>query len=96
MQQPLNSFDSKCKVAVLMAAFNGIKWIEEQIYSIFNQEKVNIDLFISVDTSTDGTYEYCKSIEKKNQTHQKGGLDFFCYAIQHNMLRSVLTLNCRF
>ena len=70
MHQILNSFETEHKVAILLAAFNGIKWIEEQINSIFNQKNVKIDLFISVDLSSDGTYEYCKLIEKKKEcTH---------------------------
>jgi rhamnosyltransferase len=59
---------SKPKVAVLLAAYNGIKWIEAQINSIINQEEVLVTLFISVDLSTDGTYEYCKSVENKNKS----------------------------
>lgn len=43
------------KVAVLMAAYNGSSWIEEQILSILAQESVQVDLFVSVDISSDGT-----------------------------------------
>lgn len=53
----------KPTVAVLLAAFNGMRWIEEQISSILEQDKVKIALFISVDQSTDGTYEWCKELE---------------------------------
>ena len=31
------------KVAILMAAYNGRKWIEEQLHSIWSQENVLID-----------------------------------------------------
>ena len=41
--------NNKPRVAILLAAFNGIDWIEEQINSILNQEDVNIEIFISVD-----------------------------------------------
>ena len=47
------------KVAVLLAAYNGMKWIDEQIQSILNQKQVSVDIHISVDVSTDGTYEHC-------------------------------------
>ena len=47
---------SNPSVAVLLAAFNGIKWIEEQVKSIFNQKDINIHIYISVDLSNDGTY----------------------------------------
>jgi rhamnosyltransferase len=50
-------------VAVLLAAYNGREFIAEQVDSIFNQKKVDIQLFISVDLSTDGTYEWCKQLE---------------------------------
>ena len=57
---------SNPSVAVLLAAFNGIKWIEEQVNSILNQRGVDIEVYISVDVSTDGTYEYCQNLASKN------------------------------
>jgi len=50
-------------VAVLLAAYNGKEFINEQLDSIFNQIGVEIQLFISVDLSTDDTYEWCKKLE---------------------------------
>jgi rhamnosyltransferase len=50
-------------VAVLLAAYNGKEFISEQVDSIFNQTGVEIQLYISVDLSTDGTYEWCKQLE---------------------------------
>ena len=58
------------RIAVLLAAYNGILWIEEQINSIFQQKDVDVDIYISVDLSIDGTYEWCKDLSKKN-THTK-------------------------
>lgn len=52
-------------VAVLLAAYNGMAWIEEQLESIIKQNEVTLDVFISVDLSDDGTYEWCKTQEKK-------------------------------
>jgi rhamnosyltransferase len=46
------------RVAVCMAAYNGMRWIAEQIDSILGQAEVSVTLFVSVDLSTDGTYEY--------------------------------------
>lgn len=43
------------KIAVLLATYNGEKYIEEQINSIFKQLKVSCDIYISDDGSTDGT-----------------------------------------
>ena len=54
-------------VVVLLAAYNGIRWIDEQINSILNQKKVNIVVYISVDLSSDGTYEWCKGLASKNK-----------------------------
>lgn len=47
------------KVAVLLAAFNGIQWIEEQLDSILGQSGVDITVHISVDPSNDGTEAWC-------------------------------------
>ena len=52
------------KVAVLMATFNGIDWIAEQVDSILNQSDVNLTLYISDDCSSDGTYDYLQELEK--------------------------------
>jgi len=54
------------KIAVLLAAYNGMLWIEEQIDSINSQIEVDIDLFISVDLSTDGTYKWCQDLARNN------------------------------
>lgn len=43
------------RIAVLLAAFNGMKWIKEQIESILNQQDVHVHIFISIDLSSDGT-----------------------------------------
>ena len=55
------------KIAVLLAAYEGASYIQEQINSILKQEDVDITLFVSVDLSTDNTYEIVKSLEKKNK-----------------------------
>lgn len=47
------------KVAVLLAAYNGMQWIEEQLASILAQSMVNVSIFISIDPSVDGTEEWC-------------------------------------
>lgn len=46
-------------IAVLLAAYNGREWIEEQLASILTQTQVNIDIYISVDPSADGTEAWC-------------------------------------
>lgn len=46
------------RVGVLMATYNGMSWLEEQMSSILNQTGVDVRLFISDDSSVDGTYEF--------------------------------------
>jgi len=55
------------KICVLLAAYNGEKWIEKQISTILNQKKVKIDLFISDDGSDDDTFEKIKKVTKKKK-----------------------------
>ena len=52
------------KVAVLLAAYNGMEWIEEQINSIFAQKNVDVTIFVSVDRSTDGTESWVDNLAK--------------------------------
>lgn len=42
-------------VAVCLAAFNGVRWLDEQLTSIVAQREVDCRIFVSVDRSTDGT-----------------------------------------
>lgn len=58
--------DNLPKVAVLLAAYNGMQWIDEQIETIFNQQGVEITVFISVDLSTDGTYEWAEQLTENH------------------------------
>jgi rhamnosyltransferase len=53
-------------VAVLLSAYNGISWIEEQILSILSQKDTSIEIFISVDLSDDKTYEWCQDCAREN------------------------------
>jgi len=54
------------KTVVLMASYNGMKYIDEQIQLILSQTTVSLHIFISVDLSSDDTYEYCKAMEEKD------------------------------
>ena len=53
-------------VAVLLAAYNGMEWIEEQVSSILSQKSISIEIFISVDLSNDKTHEWCQGLAGKN------------------------------
>ncbi|MBM5461506.1 glycosyltransferase [Pseudomonas sp. P66] len=47
------------RVAVLLAAYNGMQWIEEQLASILGQSSVDVTVYISIDPSDDGTEDWC-------------------------------------
>jgi len=47
------------RVAVLLAAWNGARWIDMQVQSILHQNDVSVDLYISVDQCTDDTHAMC-------------------------------------
>ncbi|UUM70163.1 glycosyltransferase [Aeromonas veronii] len=58
------------RVAVLLAAYNGVKYLPQQLESILSQVGVFVDVYISVDDSTDGTEQYIlKESEKFNNIH---------------------------
>ncbi|WP_312347648.1 glycosyltransferase [Actinomyces sp.] len=46
------------QVTVLMATFNGRRWMDEQIDSILDQEDVRVTLVVSDDGSDDGTLQH--------------------------------------
>jgi len=53
------------KVAVLLAAYNGIEWIEEQLASILSQHNVDVTVYISIDPSSDSTEAWCLAFAAK-------------------------------
>lgn len=54
------------RVGVLLAAYNGMKWIKEQVVSILDQKDVDVTLFISVDCSSDGTDRWVAELAASN------------------------------
>lgn len=52
------------KIAILLAAYNGENWIEEQLNSIISQKNVNVSIYISIDASTDQTKNLCMRYSK--------------------------------
>ena len=56
----------KNKISVLLAAYNGEKWIQDQLDSIIAQKNINIHIFISIDFSNDNTLDLCKTFELEN------------------------------
>ena len=65
------------KIDVLLATYNGEKYLREQLDSILNQTYTNFNLIISDDCSTDGTVKILEEYEKKDSritgvfVHQK-------------------------
>jgi rhamnosyltransferase len=57
---------TKLKVAVLMATYNGLQSIDEQVASILNQYDINLSLHISDNASTDGTKMWLEKLALKN------------------------------
>jgi len=57
----------KFKVAVCLAAYNGMQWIEEQLNSILVQSSADVTVFISVDRSSDGTEEWVQQRAAEDQ-----------------------------
>ena len=55
------------KIDILMATYNGERYLKEQIESILNQTYSNIRLLICDDLSTDNTYNILKEYEKKDK-----------------------------
>lgn len=54
----MNKIKNMPKFAVLLAAYNGMEYIADQIESILAQKDVELQIFISVDKSSDGTESY--------------------------------------
>lgn len=53
-------------VIVLLSTYNGEKYLEEQLDSIFAQDKVNVSMFVRDDGSTDRT---CSILEKYSKNY---------------------------
>ena len=58
------SMEPKC--LVLLAAYNGIQWIAEQVDSILQQKAVAVTLLISVDESSDGTEAWVSALAESD------------------------------
>ncbi|MCD8323342.1 MAG: glycosyltransferase family 2 protein [Clostridiales bacterium] len=61
------------KVAVLLSAYNGEKYIKQQIDSILNQTWPNVELYVRDDGSTDGTLAILESYAAEGKLYLKKG-----------------------
>jgi rhamnosyltransferase len=53
-------------VAVCLAAFNGMRYLQQQTESILGQTDVELTLFVSVDSSNDGTEKWFADLQANN------------------------------
>ena len=52
--------DSIPRVVILLATYNGIDYLADQVGSILKQESCAVDIWVSDDQSTDGTWEWLR------------------------------------
>lgn len=50
------------RVCVLLATYNGMRWINEQVRSILDQQHVSVRMMVSDDQSSDGTWEWLQTL----------------------------------
>ena len=55
------------RVIVLLSTYNGEKYVEQQLESIFNQTYRNTEVFVRDDGSTDSTVRILREFEKKGK-----------------------------
>ena len=65
MSKPMSKKMENKKVAVLLSTYNGEKYLEQQLQSIFYQTYKNIELYVRDDGSTDGTLDILKKYENQ-------------------------------
>jgi rhamnosyltransferase len=53
------------KVAVLLATYNGLTWLNAQLESLLNQLDVDVTIFVSDDCSSDQTFQYFNQLALK-------------------------------
>jgi rhamnosyltransferase len=57
----------KPKVAVVLAVYNGMQWLNEQLDSILKQDNVELTIFISIDTSYDESEALCQKLAEQHK-----------------------------
>ena len=55
------------KVLVLMATYNGEKYLQEQLCSLYNQKNVSVSVLVRDDGSSDSTIDILKENEKNHE-----------------------------
>lgn len=76
----------KPTITIFLAAYNGVRFIADQLETLFLQKKVEVNLLISIDLSTDGTLEHVQSLTNLNpkvnilsygESYRSAGSNFF-------------------
>lgn len=65
--QEVNTKRTEARVAILLATFNGERFLERQLSTLLSQKDVSVEIFISDDVSTDNTL---KIIKRNAATHK--------------------------
>jgi len=77
------------KVLIILAAYNGEKYIKEQLQSILLQNNVSVDILVFDDCSTDQTVNVIRSLNEKrvqiikNNTPTGSAANNFCNAVKN-------------
>ena len=74
------------KITVLMATYNGVKFIDEQLTSLISQTDVQIEIHVNDDGSTDGT------LDRLNYWKQQGLIKTLSYSKNIGATRAFLKL----
>ena len=59
------------KISIVVATYNGEKFIEEQLNSFVNQTVMPNEIVISDDNSTDSTVDICRKFKNKSTVEVK-------------------------
>jgi glycosyltransferase involved in cell wall biosynthesis len=86
----VEALDSFVEIDVLLATYNGARYLQQQLESLFNQMHVAINLFVSDDGSSDNTIEiiqnnssHFKSLVFLNESPRKGPAANFIYLMKN-------------
>lgn len=89
----MNSRNTLPKVAVLLATFNGSRWLLFQIHSILSQVNVSVTLFVSDDFSEDSTLIFLNELAKKDQRVKILPANFRAGSAGRNFYRLILDVD---
>lgn len=54
----MNEIEDVPSFAILLAAYNGVRWLGPQVESVLSQADVRVKIFVSIDPSSDGTEDW--------------------------------------